>query len=303
MVAERLDERVVATRTLAGGFSHETCLLTLADRHVVARLGGPDPAVEAAVMAAASLHVPVPRVELVIPAADGSRPAMVLEYIEGTPLSAVLAEPELSAAESRDLGAVVGRAAAAIGAVSFDRPGFFADRHLSVAAEQPWSELLPEFAATCMDETPDERIDRHVRAAWADLCAAHAPALTAIDDQARLAHADMNPKNLLVSRLGSGWRVDAVLDWEFSFSGCPYGDAANMARFADDYPPDFIDGFLSAFAEYQPADLTLVDDWLYLGRVLDMFALSDLMTRAARHYVVGRAAEVIKLWVADGVPL
>lgn len=294
---------VLDWRPLPGGFSHETCLLTLDDGQVVARLGGPDPAIEAAVMTAASRHVPVPRVDLVMPAADGSRPAMLLEYVEGTPLSDVLAGPELSGAEWRDLGAVVGRAAAGIGAVTFDGPGFFADGQLSVAVEQPWSEQLPEFAGACMDRTPDERIERRVRAAWADLCAAHAPALTAIDEVARLAHADMNPKNLLVTRVGSGWRVDAVLDWEFSFSGCPYGDAANMARFAADYPPDFIAGFLAAFAEHQPADLPLAGDWLYLGRVLDMFALSDLVSRAAGHQVGDRAAEVIKLWVADGVPL
>jgi Ser/Thr protein kinase RdoA (MazF antagonist) len=302
-IASAIGAAVLDWRTLAGGFSHETCLLTLDDGPVVARFGGPDPAIEAAVMAAASRHVPVPRVDLVIPAADGSRPAMLLEYVEGTPLSDVLAGPELGAAESRDLGAVVGRVAAGIGAVTFDRPGFFADGQLSVAVEQPWSEQLPEFARTCMDKTPDERIGRHVRASWADLCAAHAPALTAVDDQARLAHADMNPKNVLVTRAGSGWRVDAVLDWEFSFSGCSYGDAANMARFAADYPPDFIDGFLSAFAGHQPADLPLPGDWLHLGRVLDMFALSDLVSRAVGHQVADRAAEVIKLWVADGVPL
>src|SRR5258708_4149670 len=228
---------------------------------------------------------------------------MVSEHVGGMPLSYVLARPDVSGAESRDLGAVVGRAAAGIAAVSFDRPGFFADGQLSVAAERPWSEQLPEFAVTCMDKTPDERIEESVRIAWADLCAAHAPALTAIDDQARLVHADMNPKNLRVTTVGSGWRVEAVLDWEFSFSGCPYGDAANMARFAAGSPPGFIDVFLSAFAEHQPADLPLADDWLYLGRVLDMFALHDLVTRAVGPEGADQAAEVIKIWVAGGVPL
>ena len=228
---------------------------------------------------------------------------MVIEHVAGTPLSDVLAWPDLGPAESHDLGAVVGRTAAGIGGVSFDRPGFFTDGQLSVAAQQPWSAQLPEFAQICMDKTPDERIDRSARAAWADLCAAHAPALTAIDDQARLVHADMNPKNLLVTKVSDGWRLDAVLDWEFSFSGCPYGDAANMARFAAGYPPGFLDGFLSAFAAHQPADLPLPANWMYLGRVLDMFALSDLVTRARGHAVADQAAEVIKLWVAGGVPL
>ena len=66
-------------------------------------------------------------------------------------------------------------------------------------------------------------------------------------------HADANPKNILVTRAGSGWRVDAVLDWEFSFSGSPCADAANMPRFSGDYPARFIAGFRNGFAEHQPA--------------------------------------------------
>ena len=298
-----LGRTVVGSRTLAGGFSHETCLLTLPSGQLVARLGGSDPAIEAAVMKAASRFVPVPRVELVIPAADGGRPAMVLDFVEGTPLSQVLADSQHDDTALRDLGAVVGAVIAAVGAVTLDRPGFFTDASLAVGNEPAWSEQLPEFAVTCMAKVPRERLDRTTRQAWANLCAACAPALTTIDREARLNHADANPKNVLVARNGDGWRVTALLDWEFSFSGCSYGDAANMVRFAADYPPGFTDGFLSAFAEHQPADQPLADNWLYLGKVLDMFALSDLVTRAPGHEVADQAAEVIKLWVASGVPL
>ncbi|HET6187848.1 MAG TPA: hypothetical protein VFE59_12745, partial [Trebonia sp.] len=68
-IAEGLGGAVAEVLPLAGGFSHKTCLVTLAggDR-VVARLGGPDPAIEAAVMARARAQVPVPRVLRVVPA-------------------------------------------------------------------------------------------------------------------------------------------------------------------------------------------------------------------------------------------
>lgn len=106
----------------------------------------------------------------------------------------------------------------------------------------------------------------------ARLCATHASALESIDDHTRLVHADINPKNILVAQAGGGWRVAALLDWEFSYSGCPYGDFATMARFGAGYPAGFLDGFRTGFAERQPADLPLVEDWAYVGRVLDMFA-------------------------------
>jgi Ser/Thr protein kinase RdoA (MazF antagonist) len=300
-IAEALERPVTGVRPLAGGFSHETCLVTLAggDR-VVVRLGGADPAIEAAVMARGRTRVPVPRVLCVWPAAsDGIRPAMVLEYVAGTPLSDVLAAGGDGMAE---LGAEAGRVIAGIGAVTFGRPGFFGDQDLGVREMAPWSAQLPEMAANCMDAVPGERLDPAARRAWAGLCAAHAPALAAVDGQARLVHADVNPKNILVTRVGGGWRVDAVLDWEFSFSGCPYADAANMTRFSGDYPAGFADGFRAGFAGHQQAGLPLPRDWAYLGHVLDMFALSDLVTRPAGHAVADQAAARIRKWIKAGVP-
>jgi aminoglycoside phosphotransferase (APT) family kinase protein len=298
----RLGQRVLSSRTLAGGFSHETCLLELTEGPVVARFGGPDPAIEAAVMAAASEHVPVPEVLLVVPGRDDQRPVMVIEHVSGMPLSEVLAADRFSAAEFAELGATVGGMAASVAEVRFERAGFFVDEQLTVRVEQPWSRRLPEFAATCMSATPVARLDRETQRTWIGLCAAHALALVEIDEQARLAHADLNPKNILVTRSGRDWRVEALIDWEFAFSSCPYGDAANMMRFAQDYPAGYIDGFADAFASGQPADLPPPEDWAYLGRVLDMLALSDLVTRSLGHPVADQAAEVIKRWVTDGVP-
>jgi hypothetical protein len=75
-----------------------------------------------------------------------------------------------------------------------------------------------------------------------------------------------------------------------------------MARFGDDYPAGFLDGFRTAFADHQPTDLPLVEDWAYLGRVLDMFALSDLVTRPVGHVIADQAALQIRRLVAEGIP-
>ena len=190
----------------------------------------------------------------------------------------------------------------AVEPVTFSAPGFFADRDLAVGEMPPWSRQLPEMAAACMAATPSARLDPATRQAWAALCAAHAPALAAIDAQARLVHADANPKNVLVTRAGSGWRVDAVLDWEFSFSGSPYADAANMTRFSGDYPSRYTAGFRDGFAAHAPGGSPRPADWAYLGRVLDMFALSDLVTRPLGHPVADQAAASIRRWIADGMP-
>jgi aminoglycoside phosphotransferase (APT) family kinase protein len=302
-VARSLAVAVLDCRTLAGGFSHETCLLTLTDGHVVARLGGTDPTIEAAVMAKAAERVPVPQVLTVLPAAGpGARPMMALEYVSGTPLSEVLDRPGPHGSSLGGLGVEVGRVVATIAGVTFDRPGFFTDADLTVDAQLPWSRQLPDVVAAWLPKVPPDRLDPVTAAAWLELCVAHAPALTRIDHQARLVHADVNPKNILVDRQDSGWQVTAMLDWEFSFSGSPYADAANMMRFGTDYPPAFLSGFRDGFAAHQPADLPLPADWAYLGHVFDMFALTDLLTRPRDHPVSDRAAAEIRRWVAQGVP-
>lgn len=300
VIARALGSAVTGTRTLAGGFSHETSLLELADsRRVVARIGGGNPAVEAAVMEAARAHVPVPRVLAILP----ELPAMVLEHVDGTLLSDVLSRSAAGdgadAGDMAALGATVGQAFGAIGAVTFKQPGFFTGPDLTTAAMPPWSEQLPAMTATWMDQTPDSRLAPAERQAWVELCARHAPSLAAVDTDSRLVHADANPKNVLVSPVEDGWRVDAVLDWEFSFSGCPYADYANMTRFGDAYPHAFVTGFRAGFESCQEDPRHA---WAYRGRLLDMFALSDLVTRPEGNPVADQAAAVIRRWLADGVP-
>ncbi|WP_305784449.1 phosphotransferase family protein [Symbioplanes lichenis] len=283
-LAEALGSTLIGTRTLAGGFSHETALLTLADGPVVARVGGGDPAIEAAVMDRARAVVPVPEVLLV------EEHCMVIEYVAGDPLSEVLA---VGRGDLAALGEVVGATIARVGTIRLDRPGFFTGPELTVKPEEPWSQQLPGMAQWCMDRVPEGRLDDRTRREWIQLCTEEAPRLADVDTVARLAHADVNPKNILVAGDGTGWRVTAVLDWEFAYSGCPYGDAANMVRFGGDYPAGFVAGFEAGFAGHQPADLPLHEDWARIGRVLDMFALSDLVTRAPGHVVADQAAAVI----------
>lgn len=91
-----------------------------------------------------------------------------MEYVAGTPLSQVLTD----GTALRELGAEVGRVAAAVSSVPFDRPGFFADAELGVRRERPWSEQLPGFSAECMDRVPAD-IEDHARSVRSDLNPEH----------------------------------------------------------------------------------------------------------------------------------
>jgi fructokinase len=102
------------------------------------------------------------------------------------------------------------------------------------------------------------------------------PVLDSLDDVGRLVHSDFNAKNLLVARDPDRWRVTAVLDWEFAFSGHPLVDVGNLLRFRDDHPPAFERGFLDGFVAHGGE---LPDGWRAAAEALDLFALADLLTR------------------------
>lgn len=304
-IEQAIGQTIRRQRPLAGGYSHETCLVETDDGLAVARLGGPDPAIEAAVMTTARQRVPVPEVWAIAtaPAYADARPFMVIDHIAGTPLDEVLSAGRLDDSDAGELGREVGRVGAQIGAITLDRPGFFSDAELSVDPERSWSEQLADVARDCMDRTPTARLDLEMADAWKYLCTEYAPLLTDIDAHAYLVHSDFNPKNLLVSPVATGWRVDAVLDWEFSYAGCPLADTGNMARHADEYPDGFLQGFRAGYAEHRPPEgPPLLDDWVVIGHVLDMFALSELVTRPVGHPIADKAAEQIRRRVRHGIP-
>ena len=292
-----LGERVLGWRELAGGYSHQTCGLDLASGQAVVRFGGASADVEAEVMRRAAAYVPVPDVRVVRKSNDEAvRSFMVIDHVAGVLLSDVLAADDADGGIA-DLGAAVAEVSLGIGAVAIaSRPGFFADTELRVPPERAWSQQLPDVAAECMERTPDSRLDADVRRAWVDLCTTHAPALAEIDDLACLVHSDFNPKNILVRSTAHGWEVASVLDWEFAYAGCPAADAGNLLRHADDYPAGFVEGFRTTYGAG-----TSIADWEYLGTVIDMFALSELVTRPVGMYPADRAAGRIRALLDTGV--
>lgn len=278
-VARAMGVVVSSTTVLAGGFSHRTLLAETDAGPLVMRFGGPAAPVEAAVMRLASDVVPVPEVRF---AQDG---CLVTEYLPGILLDRALSD----GVDLSGLGQAVSESLSRVGLVELPHPGFFRDATLSVAPQPPWSVLLPRVAAQCMRD--QHRLDAQEQRGWLALCERAVPALEAVDCQARLVHGDANPKNVLVQRVGDCWQVAAWLDWEFAHSGCPYADAANMLRFTEDYPPDFVDGFTQAYA----ADRS---DWLDLGRAFDLFSLSQLLTRAVGHPIGDRVEVLVRRMLA-----
>ena len=97
--------------------------------------------------------------------------------------------------------------------------------------------------------------------------------------QHTLVHGDFDPANILVRQVGSAWKVSAILDWEFAFSGPWLCDVANMLRYAHRVPPIFEKAFLGGLQE---AGVRLPDGWRITTDLSNLLSLLDCLVRGAQ---------------------
>lgn len=95
--------------------------------------------------------------------------------------------------------------------------------------------------------------------------------------QPHLVHGDYDPANILVDHRNNQWRISAILDWEFAFSGSFLTDAANMLRYAHQMPAIFEESFLQGLRE---AGIVLPSTWRQTTHLLNLVALLDCLVRS-----------------------
>ncbi len=96
------------------------------------------------------------------------------------------------------------------------------------------------------------------------------------EHEKHLVHADFDPANILVNKVGDTWKVTGILDWEFSFSGSVLCDVANMLRYAHHMPPQFEEAFLKGL-NIQIAHLPKF--WRISIHMLNLLSLLDCLMR------------------------
>lgn len=287
--------RIERTRTLLGGYRNNNLHLVTdtGEQFVLRRFQhGNTCAIEAALAARLARVVPVAEVVAADPqGATAGQPVMLPRFKPGVPLSDVL--PGVDGDQARRLGHSVGTALAAIGTVTFSRPGFFAEPApvLEPDGTEPTAEL-PAFVERCLR---DGNAHHHLSPAEQDSLLRHAEhratLLTALSGSRQLVHSDFNPKNLLAGQRAGDWLVTAVLDWEFALASTPLIDIGNMLRFRHELPPAFAAGFTAGFAD---AGGDLPDNWAEVSQALDLFALADFLTRPVDNPFFGKAVDLIR---------
>ncbi|MBC8000931.1 MAG: aminoglycoside phosphotransferase family protein [Leptolyngbya sp.] len=202
-------------------------------------------------------------------------PYILMEWIEGLRMEEVIAK--LNADEVVRLGESVGSTLASIHNFNFSAAGFFdSDLNINEPIDVGSAGLL-SYANDCLiDGIGAERLGAELTRRLLDFLTAEACLLDQWKGAPCLSHSDFGGSNILIKETSDGWKVSAVLDWEFAFSATPFFDFGNLLR----APHGTITGFEEAVARgYQPDGAKLPMEWRKMSLLTDLTAWLDFMTR------------------------
>ncbi len=233
---------------------------------------------EIALLSFVGRRVPVPAVLASGDAdPDFGLPFAFMQWIDGERLDALA--PRLAPAALKDVGREVGGALAAIHGFAFERQGFFGadlvprdDLDMDMRGIVAWLDH-------CLREGPGgERLGAALTEALYAFVAREGHVLSsAWASQPILTHSDFNGSNVLLrEEPEEGWRIAAILDWEFAFAGGPSFDFGNLLR-----PPlgDDAAFMLGVTGGYRAAGKQLPEGWLEASRLADLLSWVDFVSQ------------------------
>ncbi len=200
---------------------------------------------------------------------------ILMEWVEGVRLETII--DSLQPNEIEPLGESLGEALAGIHSVTFEQAGFF-DENLNVASPMTMGCAgLLSYARECLEKPlVKERIDIELGNNLLNFLDKRSGLLDEWQGEPCLTHCDFNGSNILVNKSVGLWKVAAVLDWEFAFSGTPFFDFGNLLR----APIGEVLGMERAVEKgYRNAGGNLPQQWRQMSKLTDLTAWLDFLTR------------------------
>ena len=222
--------------------------------------------------------VPVPEVIHFEPKGfEDSLPFLVLSFVEALTFQELKRTGNLAAIHQAS--ASVGQTLAAIGGYEFSKPGRLVattNHQLEVGAPYTISaDPIPEILDSFLDSPAvQRRLGAPLAERLHNLVWAWAPSLPDLTKVSQLVHSDFGNRNILVNEVNGHWKVVAVLDWEFAFSGSPLIDVANFLRYDTTDEPLREPYFSRRFVEHGGK---LPNNWRQIIRVIDLTALVECL--------------------------
>lgn len=296
------DRKVVASFYTQGGLANTNIRLQLSGTQtpLILRVFTRDPSQaekECRIYQRLNNVVPTPLIYYYSPTNPVSgHPYSILQLVEGDRLETLV--EGLDPSWSVEVGRSVGASLAGIHAVTFDQEGFL-DEQLNVKTPiASGSDGIVDFTTSCLEqELVAQRLGPELRKNLSRFVKRESMIFQIWKSPPCLVHADFGGSNILVNKFQSGWRVTAVLDWEFALSANPFMDFGNLLR----DPLGSVEGFERAVQEgYNAAGGMLPADWRKMSKLSDLTAWLDFLTRpAANERLVADAISVIETTMAE----
>jgi len=257
---------------------------------VLLRLFVRDPAAgakEVAILQRLAGQVPVPQVHGFAPDnAVTGHPYAILDWVEGRRMDLALSAAR-SQLERRQMAAAVGEALARIGTLTFPQAGFLSGDLPSgdlpsgdLTVSQSFATGAAGFRSFVAEATGRPRVAQRLDPALRDDLLRFVEDVAAVLDgppePARLTHCDYDPSNILLGRGDAGWRVAAVLDWEFAVAATPLLDLGHMLRAPQGQDPLFVTALGQG---YRAGGGILPENWVAAAKLLDLLAWLDFLDR------------------------
>ena len=256
---------VMSAELMSGGLVNRNFLLRLDGRPLecVLRVYDRDPstcAKEFAVLGLIGREVPVPRVLYVEDAPESGPPFAVMSVVDGISLRTLrsFGDDDPVAQAAFDAGRVLAKLR--------QYPGPPTKHETAIG-------LIERFVAAPL---LCDRVAPEMRRGIVSLAERWQPRLDEVAADECLVHGDFNSPNIFVKQTDDGWRVSAILDWEFALNASPYCDIGNFLRYHRHDRPRYEPSFSAGLRE---GGMELPPDWLMLARVMDLPALCELLGR------------------------
>jgi Ser/Thr protein kinase RdoA (MazF antagonist) len=231
---------------------------------------------EAALLRLVAGVVPTPETLYVEPEVGRfTHPYIILSWMDGIPLIDAL--PTLAPNEAAALAAALGGVAARIGSFTFAGPGHFGP---DLTIREPLvigpAELRHYLREMLVAGRAGGRLGALLTERLLAVIESCADELAPLKGQSALIHADYKDGNILVARNAEGWRVTAVLDWEFAFAGPSIFDLGSLLRREDTLPPGFA---AACIAAYRAHGGFAPPGWRRMTLLMDLINLCDFLNR------------------------
>ncbi len=194
----------------------------------------------------------------------------IIEWIDGTLMrEIVLSKNEQAISE---IVFEAGQYVDVLRNIKFDKGGFF-DKKLSVRPFAQEEKYLPYVLNMLQDNIIKTSLGDSLLDAVQTLVEINASLLPDLDN-ANLTHGDYDPANIMVKYFNGTWKISAVLDWEFSYSGTYLLDMGLMLRYSHKLPKYYEDKFIKGV---ESTGHKLPKTWKKQAKLMDLLCLLQLV--------------------------